>query len=151
MIGSSIEGENHMDTNLPSPKRPSSKSNGPKLSGALSTILSVGAVLWVIGGAAGVATAQTASAQTAPSATQVTYADLDLSTEAGARILLRRINLAAHEACADVVHSPLLPRAAVAHGRCVATATRTAIDAVGSVTVANAHRLASEGTFVAAR
>lgn len=132
-----------MDTILPSSKRTSSI-----MSGVFATALSVGAVLWVIGGAAGVATAQTAPA---PAVAQVSYADLDLRTETGARTLLTRINLAAHEACGETVHSPLLPRAAIAHDRCVAVATQTAVDRVGSVTVAQMHRLEGAGTLVAAR
>jgi UrcA family protein len=132
-----------MDTNLPSPNRSSSI-----MSGVFATALSVGAVIWVIGGAAGVATAQTAPA---PAAAQVSYADLDLRSEAGARALLTRINLAAHEACGETVHSPLLPRAATEHDRCVAAATQAAVDRVGSVTVAQMHRLEGAGTLVASR
>ncbi len=132
-----------MDTNLPSPNRSSSI-----MSGVFATALSVGAVIWVIGGAAGVATAQTAPA---PAVAQVSYADLDLKSEAGARALLTRINLAAHEACGETVHSPLLPRAATEHDRCVAAATQAAVDRVGSVTVAQMHRLEGAGTLVASR
>ncbi len=132
-----------MDTILPSSKRTSSI-----MSGVFATALSVGAVVWVIGGAAGVATAQTASAA---AVAQVSYADLDLKSEAGARTLLTRINLAAHEACGETVHSPLLPRATVEHDRCVAVATKAAVDQVGSVTVAQMHRLEGAGTLVAAR
>jgi UrcA family protein len=133
-----------MDTNLPS-----SKANDSIVMGVFSTILSVGAVLWVIGGAAGVATAQTspARAETARAA----YSDLDLSTEDGARTLLRRINVAAHEACGENVHSPLLPRTATQHDRCVAAATRTAVDSVNSLTVAQVHRSETARTLVAAR
>jgi UrcA family protein len=132
-----------MDTTLPS-----SKQSSPIVTGVFSTVLAVGAVLWVIGGAVGVAAAQTSPA---PSATQVSYSDLNLSTEDGARTLLRRINIAANTACGDKTHSPLLPRAAAEHDRCVATATKAAIGRVDSQMVAEIHRAESAGTLVAAR
>ncbi len=73
-----------MDTNLPSPNRTSSSNvSGSIVSGILSTILSVGAVAWVIGGAAGIATAQTSSAKA--EVAEVVYSDLNLSTQDGAR------------------------------------------------------------------
>lgn len=133
-----------MDTNLPSPNRTSSI-----VSGVFSTVLSVGAVLWVIGGAAGVATAQVSSAPA--EVAKVAYSDLDLSTTDGARSLLRRINAAAHEACGQDVHSPLLPRTATQHERCVAAATRTALNSVDSPMVAQLHRSQDAATLLAAR
>lgn len=134
-----------MDTNFPSPNHASSSI----VSGILSTILSVGAVAWVIGGAAGVATAQTSPAKT--EAAHVVYSDLNLSTEDGAKTLLRRVNAAANEACGANVHSPLLPRTATQHDRCVAVTTQSAIDSIGSLTVAQVHRSETAGTLVAAR
>ncbi len=55
-------------------------------------------------------------AQTPPPAesasVRVAYGDLDMSTEGGGRILLRRIEVAAHKACKQVtVRSPLELRA----------------------------------------
>lgn len=142
-----------MDTNLPSPNRTSS-TDGSIVTGIFSTVLSVGAVLWVIGGAAGVATAQSASTpvHAAPvQAATVGFSDLDLSTTEGARALLRRINVAAHEACGTSVHSPLLPRAAVQHDRCVVAATESALNRIDSPMVAQVHRTESAGTLLAAR
>ncbi len=138
-----------MDTNLPSPNRTSSPASGTIVSGVFSTVLSLAAVAWVIGGAAGVATAQVSSA---PARTaQVAYSDLDLSTADGARSLLRRINVAAHEACGENVHSPLLPRTASQHDRCVAAATHSALNSVDSPMVAEIHRSETAGRLLAAR
>lgn len=142
-----------MDTNLPSPRRTSS-TDGSIVTGIFSTVLSVGAVLWVIGGAAGVATAQPPSTPVQAAAVQaatVGFSDLDLSTTEGARALLRRINVAAHEACGTSVHSPLLPRAAVQHDRCVVAATELALNRIDLPMVAQVHRTESAGTLLAAR
>ena len=84
-------------------------------------------------------------------AATVAFSDLDLSTTEGARALLRRINVAAHEACGTSVHSPLLPRAAVQHDRCVVAATESALNRIDSPMVAQVHRTESAGTLLAAR
>jgi UrcA family protein len=143
-----------MDTILPSSKRSSSKplaipTNGPSVAGVLSAVLSVGAVLWVIGGAAGAASAQ--PRQGPEAAARVTYSDLDLSGEDGARTLLARINVAAKTACGKTVHSPLFPRTVARHDACVADATRAAIDRVDSQMLADLHRTQAAGTLLAVR
>lgn len=64
-------------------------------------------------------TATHAAAADAPQPVEVRvwHADLDLSTEEGARILLRRLAGSAREACAHV-ESPLFPRARAYAHRC---------------------------------
>lgn len=52
-----------------------------------------------------------------PVTVRVWHADLDLSTEEGARILLRRLAGSAREACAQI-ESPLFPRARAYAYRC---------------------------------
>lgn len=52
-----------------------------------------------------------------PVTVRIWHADLDLSTEEGARILLRRLASSAREACAHV-ESPVFPRAKAYAFRC---------------------------------
>jgi UrcA family protein len=108
--GSSIEGENHVDTINASPNRPL------RISGFLTAGLAVIVGLWLTG-------VGTAIAQTAPdykASESVSYADLDLSTTDGARTLLRRIDLAAQRVCGpEPSHSPLQPHLTAFYGSCV--------------------------------
>ena len=102
-----------------------SSSNRPlRLSGFLTAGLAAAVGLWLVGIAAGTATAQTAPDYRASEA--VSYADLDLSTTDGARTLLRRIDLAAQRVCGpEPSHSPLQPLLTAFYSRCV----RDSVDA----------------------
>ena len=93
--------------------------------------------------AAGLIAAGTASAGAAadvPSAT-VRYADLNLSTDAGAHTLYRRIAAAAREVCPDG-DSRDLSRAAHARA-CQQEAIERAVRSVGSEHLAAAHAAAT--------
>jgi UrcA family protein len=118
--GSSIEGENHVDTSNASPNRPL------RISGFLTAGLAVIVGLWLMGIAAGTAVAQTPPDDNASEA--VSYADLDLSKAEGARTLLYRIDRAARRACGpEPTYSPLLPRAASFYRGCVIDAAGAAV------------------------
>jgi UrcA family protein len=81
-----------------------------------------------------------AAAETAPAAIKVAYADLDISSQAGAQTLLRRIHVAAVEACStDTLHSPLFPRADAQFRDCLIEAKDAAVSGVGSRLVARLH------------
>lgn len=85
------------------------------------------------------AMAEPVSAQ--PTATAVSYSDLDLSTEAGARTVLQRINAAARTACgSEPVHSPLFPRAVTQFQTCVSQAVETAVDGIDAPVVLAFHK-----------
>jgi len=72
-----------------------------------------------------------------PVSATVSYADLDLSTEAGARAMLQRIRVTAREMCgSDPVHSPLTPRAPTQFRNCVIDAVDSAVTGIGAPLVA---------------
>jgi UrcA family protein len=138
-----------VDTNLPSSKR-NSLSSGPRFSGVLSTILSVGVVVWVVG--AGVAAAQAPARPVAAEA--VSYSDLDISTQTGAAVLLQRIDRAAQRACGpEPIHSPLHPREPAFYDRCVKDAVNVAVARTNAplMTAMHTGRSLSEGASFAAR
>lgn len=119
-----------MDTNTASPNR------SALLTDILSAAVAVGAVFLAVGSMSGIAEAQTAAK---PAAT-VSYADLDLSTHDGARALLKRINVAAKEACGPApVMSPLTPIAATLHERCITEAAARAVAEVNAPLVVALH------------
>ncbi len=119
-----------MDTNTASPNR------SALLTDILSAAVAVGAVILAVGSMTGVAQAQTAASP----ATTVSYADLDLSTPDGARVLLKRINTAAKEACGPApVMSPLTPIAATLHERCIEQAADKAVAEVNAPLVVALH------------
>lgn len=133
-----------MDTNTASPNR------SALLTDILSATIAVGAVILAVGSMTGVAQAQTAASP----ATTVSYADLDLSTADGARVLLKRINAAAKEACGPApVMSPLTPVAATLHERCIAQAADKAVAEVNAPLLAALHTgvTQSAGELFAAR
>jgi len=114
-----------MDTNLLSPKRTAAIKDTGLLTNVFSAAIAIGAVVLAVGSMSGVAQAQTAPKQITA---HVSYADLDLSTQDGARALLKRINSAAKEACGpDPVMSPLTPAAPTLYDRCIAEAADTAV------------------------
>lgn len=136
-----------MDTNLPSSKRTS-----PILSGVFSAALSVGAVIWAVSAVSGVASAQTPSRPMVSET--VSYADLDLSTEAGAGKLLKRLDLAAQRACGpEPTHSPLMPRVTALYDLCVREAVDVAVLRIGSPIVTAVYNAApsQDGAVIAAR
>lgn len=109
-----------MDTNASSPKTSAANNNADLLAVALS----VSAVIWAA--AAGTAQAQTQPAL--PRAEAVSIADLDLSTADGARVLLKRLDIAAQRACGgEPVKSPLFPREPGLFEKCVKEAISTAV------------------------
>jgi UrcA family protein len=93
-----------------------------------------------------------AAAETAPAAVKVAYADLDISSQAGAKTLLRRIHVAAVEACAtDTLNSPLFPRADAQTRDCVTDASNAAVAGVGSPLLARLHDRTPASTILASR
>ena len=142
-----------MDTNASSLNFASSNLTGksnPTGYRGLGVLLTLGLAAWFGAGVVGVAHAD-APPQTIETA-QVSYADLDLSTEAGARALLGRIDSAARDACGDATHSPLLPREGANLRECVNEAVGTAVSKIGSPLVASLHTKTIEtGITLAAR
>jgi UrcA family protein len=115
-----------MDTKMTSPTRTSSN--------ALNIALTVGVGLWLSVFAVDMATAQTPAAG---ATAKVSYSDLDLSTKAGAQTLLTRIEVAANSACGTINHSPLFPREASEHRKCVDDAVGRAVGGIDAPLVAS--------------
>lgn len=109
-----------MDTTTSSPTRSSS-------SKLFSIVLAVGVGLWATAFTAQLAAADPLDKPTAPVSAPISYGDLDLSTDTGARTLLSRITIAARSACGGVSHSPLLPREGANHRECVSEAVDAAV------------------------
>src|SRR5262245_658641 len=123
-----------MDTINTSPTRTSQKVHG-----ILTAALGVSVGLWLIAIAAGTAMAQAPQGADRPGE-PVAYSDLDLRTSDGANILLRRLELAARRACGpEPVHSPLMPRSAGFHHRCVTNAVDAAVAQIDAPVLAAAH------------
>ncbi len=153
-----------MDTKTASPlassKRHSTawgRPQSPRFSG-LATALTLGTGLWLAAVTAGLAQAEVsplkADATARPSAESVVYADLDLSTPDGARVLLKRIDLAARRICGPgPSHSPLEPRAAAYYRNCVVASVDAAVAGVGSPMLAVMHNdiKSATGATLAAR
>lgn len=77
-----------------------------------------------------------------PVSASVSYADLDLSTESGARAMLERVKLAARDMCGtQPIHSPLTPRAPTQFRDCVAEAVDSAVTGLGSPLVLALHKV----------
>lgn len=130
-----------MDTNLPSSKRRASQASG-KAAGVFSTVLSVGAVVWAVSAFAGVATAQTPARIPASQLAheQVVYSDLNLSTQEGARALLKRLDYAAKRVCGtEPSRSPLQPKLIMAYERCVSDAVDASVAQVNAPLVVALH------------
>jgi len=78
-----------------------------------------------------------ASAQSWNETAKVAYGDLNLSSPAGAKALLHRIEAAADKACAPaLLYSPLAPRAEAAFETCRAGAVSTAVTSFNSPNLA---------------
>ena len=112
-----------------SPKAPKLATLPVRRTGAPSAAVAVAAALIGSG-----LLALPAIAETGPSAgVRVAYADLDLSREAGAQALLKRIRSAAREACGpEPVVSGLMPRAGHQHRACVNSAVSTAVERINA-------------------
>jgi UrcA family protein len=111
-----------MDTTA-SPNRPL------RISGILTAGLGVVVGLWLTG--VGTAIAQTAPDYRASEA--VSYADLNLTTNDGARTLLRRIDLAAKRVCGpEPSNSPLQPRLVTFYRECVAHSVEATVARIDS-------------------
>lgn len=111
-----------MDTTS-SPNRPL------RISGILTAGLGVVVALWLTG--VGTAIAQTAPDYRASEA--VSYADLNLTTNDGARTLLRRIDLAAKRVCGpEPSNSPLQPRLVTFYRECVADSVDATVARIDS-------------------
>ncbi len=111
-----------MDTTS-SPNRPF------RLAGILTAGLGVVVGLWLTG--VGTAIAQTAPDYQASEA--VSYADLNLTTNNGARALLHRIDLAAKRVCGpEPSNSPLQPRLRTFYRECVAASVDATVARIGS-------------------
>ncbi len=77
-----------------------------------------------------------------PVSASVSYADLDLSTESGARAMLERVKVAARDMCGvKPIHSPLTPRAPGQFHDCVADAVDSAVTSLGSSLVLALHKV----------
>ena len=127
-----------MDTNMTSPNRVSSK--------FFSIALTAGVGLWLTAMAPDMAVADPVRKQSAP----VTYGDLDLSTEQGAKTLLTRISKAAKTACGELTHSALLPRESAYQWQCVTGAVDAAVARIDAPLVAALHK-SQPGIALAAR
>lgn len=80
-----------------------------------------------------------------PVSATVSYADLDLSTETGARTMLQRIRLTARDMCgSEPVHSPLTPRAPTQFRNCVIDAVDSAVAGLGAPLVASLNNTEAE-------
>ena len=126
-----------MDTNATSPKH----------SHLLTVALSIGATICA-------ATAGAAYAQPAQRTEAVGIADLDLSTADGARIFLKRLDIAAQRACGvEPSRSPLLPREPGRFEQCVRDAVETTVNSTGEPMVLALHSETplSGGTTLASR
>jgi UrcA family protein len=100
-----------------------------RISGVLTAGLAIVIGLWL----AGVGTAIAQSAPDYRASEAVSYADLDLATNDGARTLLRRIDLAARRVCGpEPSHSPLQPRLVTFYQECVADSVDVTIARIDS-------------------
>jgi UrcA family protein len=81
----------------------------------------------------------------------VSFDDLNLATESGARTLLVRINKAARAACGRVSHSPVLPREWAHHSQCVVEAVDAAVKRVDLPMLTAMHTGAPVDVAIAAR
>jgi UrcA family protein len=115
-----------------------------------SVALAAGVGLWITAFATGMATAEPDNKPTAPVSAPVSYGDLDVGTEAGARVLLARITVAAKSACGELTHSPLLPREGAYHRECVAEAVDATVKQVDSPVLAALNK-SEAGITLAAR
>lgn len=97
-------------------------------------------------------TASADQSAAAKPAVTVTYADLDVGTTEGATALLRRVKLAAREACEPArVPGPMQPRATSQYRDCVAEAVDIAVARIDIPLVAELHRAQPTNAILASR
>lgn len=117
--------------NYASPKRP-----------ATDLMTTVFAVVLAVGSLALAPAAMAEPDPVRPVSASVSYADLDLSTESGARAMLDRVKVAARDMCGvKPIHSPLTPRAPGQFHACVADAVDSAVTSLGSSLVLALHKV----------
>jgi UrcA family protein len=136
-----------MDTTT-SPK--TSSTSSPNRYRGLGVALAVTAGLWLTTVGAGMAQADTPPPAELKSQ-QVSFDDLNLASESGARTLLVRINKAAKAACGEISHSPILPREWAQHRQCVVEAVDAAVKRVDLPTLTALHTGAPADVTLAAR
>lgn len=106
------------------------KQTSPKLAYAASPnlIATVFTVALAVGSLALAPAAMAEPDVVRPVSATVSYADLDLSTDTGARAMLQRIRFTAREMCgSEPVHSPLTPRVPTQFRNCVIEAVDSAV------------------------
>lgn len=110
--------------------------SGPRSHRMLSLVMAAGIGVWL----AAIGT-ETASAEAIQKRSiEIAFNDLNVSTEPGARLLLKRIDRAARKVCDQRSHSQLLPRSDANYRRCVAGAVDAAVNQVGSPLLASLRR-----------
>lgn len=136
-----------MDTTYSSPNASSPLTSSNRYRG-LGVVIAVGATAWLATFGAGIASAEAPVPVT--KILQVSYDDLKIDSESGARTLLVRIQKAAKTACGPLSHSPVLPRELALHRDCVVEAVDAAVKRVDLPTLTALHT-GSAGTAVASR
>lgn len=102
--------------------------SSPRSHRMLSLALAAGIGVWLA-----IIATDTASAEVVRKRSiEIVFNDLDVSTEPGARKLLKRIDRAARKVCGGRTYSQLAPRSDANHRRCVAGAVNAAVNQVGS-------------------
>jgi UrcA family protein len=118
--------------------------------GGFGVLLAVSAAIWLTTVSVGVAQAE-GPPQVQTKSQEVSFDDLNLTSESGARTLLVRITRAARTACGPITHSPLLPREAANHRACVADAVDAAVRHVDLPVLTALHSGAAADIVIAAR
>ena len=136
-----------MDTTTSSPTAYASSPNRYR---GLGVALAVSAGLWLTAVGAGIAQADTPPLVLTKSH-EVSFDDLNLASESGARTLLVRIEKAAKSACGPLSHSPVLPRERAHHSQCVADAVDAAVKRVDLPTLTALYTGAPADIAIAAR
>lgn len=133
------------------------KQTSPKLASAYASPNVITTALTVALAVGSLALAPAAMAEpdvVRPVSATVSYVDLDLTTEAGARTMLQRIRFTAREMCgSEPVHSPLTPRAPTHFRNCVIEAVDSAVTGLASplVTALNNDEAEKALTVLASR
>jgi UrcA family protein len=138
-----------MDMTTSSPNQSGLNASSNRYRG-LGVALAVTAGLWLTAVGAGIAQADTPPLVETRTQ-QVTFDDLNLSSESGARTLLVRINKAANAACGPATHSPLMPREAAHRRTCVTEAVDAAVRRVDLPVLTALHTGAPADIAIAAR
>ena len=138
-----------MDTTTSSPTA-SLIASSPNRYRGLGVVLAIGATVWLTTFGAGIAQADTPP-QVEAKTLEVSYDDLNIGSQSGARTLLVRIEKAARNACGPITHSPLLPRERAYQRECVVDAVDAAVKRVDLPTLTALHTGAPADIAIAAR